>query len=121
MIRLWVSLNRFDFLNLDNTCVLRLTSKVIIKLSGFFTREKGGRISLILLHRYGMVLDGTLFSTTITFVEFSIEFQSNNLIYDKGYSKRQQVIYCLIILLREGYRKITRKLNNGVFKTHRGK
>ena len=48
-MRLWVSSNRFDFLNLDNTCVLRLTSKVIIKLSGFFTRGKGGRISLILL------------------------------------------------------------------------
>ena len=51
-------------------------------------------------------------------------FQSNNLIYDKGYSKRQQVIYSLIILLREeglGYRKISRKLNQWGIKTHRGK
>tara|TARA_B100000787_G_scaffold161702_1_gene141778 strand:- start:996 stop:1343 length:348 start_codon:yes stop_codon:yes gene_type:complete len=68
--------------------------------------------------------DGTLFSTTIPFLEFSIKFQSNNLIYDKGYSKRQQVIYCLILLLREegmGYRRISRKLNQWGIKTHRGK
>ena len=71
-----------------------------------------------------MVLDCTLFSTTTPFLEFSIQFQSNNLIYDKGYSKRQQVIYSLIILLREeglGYRKISRKLNQWGIKTHRGK
>jgi hypothetical protein len=84
-----VSLNRFDFLNLDNTCVLRLTSKVIIKLSGFFTRGKGGRISLILLDCSGMVLDGTLYETVIPSLEFSIEFQSNKLIYQKEYTKRQ--------------------------------
>ena len=76
------------------------------------------------LHSYGMVLDGTLFSTTTPFLEFSIKFQSNNLIYDKGYSKRQQVIYSLILLLREegmGYRKISRKMNDWGIKTHRGK
>ena len=57
-------------------------------------------------------------------MEFSIQFQSNNLIYDKGYNKRQQVIYSLILLLREeglGYRKISRKLNQWGIKTHRGK
>ena len=73
---------------------------------------------------YGMVLDGTLFSTTTPFLEFSIKFQSNNLIYDKGYSKRQQVIYSLILFLREegmGYRRISRKLNQWEIKTHRGK
>ena len=66
----------------------------------------------------------TLFTSTTPFVEFSIQFQSNNLIYDKGYSKRQQVIYCLIILLRQeglGYRRISRKLNQWGIKTHRGK
>ena len=50
--------------------------------------------------------------------------QSNSLIYDKGYSKRQQVIYSLIILLRQeglGYRKISRKLNQWGIKTHRNK
>jgi len=57
-------------------------------------------------------------------LEFSIQFQSNNLIYDKGYNKRQQVIYSLILLLREeglGYRKISRKLNQWGIKTHTGK
>jgi hypothetical protein len=71
-----------------------------------------------------MVLDGTLFTTTTPFLEFSIQFQSNNLIYDKGYNKRQQVIYSLILLLRQeglGYRKISRKLNQWGIKTHRGK
>ena len=70
-----------------------------------------------------MNLDGPLYSTTIPILEFSIEFQSNNLIYDKGYSKRQQVIYCLILFLREegmGYRRISRKLNDWGIKTHRG-
>ena len=71
-----------------------------------------------------MNLDGTLFSTTTPFIEFNIQFQSNSLIYDKGYSKRQQVIYSLILLLREeglGYRKISYKLNDWGIKTHRGK
>ena len=63
-------------------------------------------------------------SATTPFLEFSIQFQSNNLIYDKGYNKRQQVIYSLILLLREeglGYRKISYKLNDWGIKTHRGK
>ena len=67
---------------------------------------------------------GTYFTTTTPFLEFSIQFQSNNLIYDKGYNKRQQVIYSLILLLRQeglGYRKISRKLNQWGIKTHRGK
>ena len=71
-----------------------------------------------------MNLDGPIYSTTIPILEFSIQFQSNNLIYDKGYNKRQQVIYSLILLLREeglGYRKISRKLNQWGIKTHRGK
>ena len=69
-------------------------------------------------------MDGPFFTTTIPFLEFSIQFQSNNLIYDKGYSKRQQMIYSLILLLREeglGYRKISYKLNDWGIKTHRGK
>ncbi len=76
------------------------------------------------LNGSGMVLYGPLFSTTTPFLEFSIQFQSNNLIYDKGYNKRQQVIYSLILLLRQeglGYRKISRKLNQWGIKTHRGK
>ena len=95
----------------------------MIKSSGFFIRGKGGRMSLILLHCDGMNLDGTYFTTTIPFVEFNIQFQTNSLIYDKGYSIRQQMIYCLILLMKEeglGYRRISRKLNQWGIKTHRG-
>jgi len=63
-------------------------------------------------------------SSTIPHLEFSIQFQSNSLIYDKGYSIRQQMIYCLILLMKDeglGYRRISRKLNQWGVKTHRGK
>ena len=65
----------------------------------------------------------TLFTSTTPFVEFSIQFQSNSLIYDKGYSVRQQVIYCLIQFMKEegmGYRRISKKLNQWGVRTHRG-
>ena len=61
---------------------------------------------------------------TIQVIEFSIEFQSNQLIYDKGYSIRQQMIYCLIQFMKEeelGNRRISYKLNDRGIKTHRGK
>ncbi len=89
-----------------------------------FTNGKDGIISLILLDSNGKFSYGTYFTTTTPFLEFSIQFQSNNLIYDKGYNKRQQVIYSLILLLREewlGYRMISYKLNDWGIKTHRGK
>ena len=65
-----------------------------------------------------------LISTTIPVLEFNVEFQSNSLIYDKGYSIRQQMIYCLIQFMKQegmGYRKISRKVNQWGIKTHRGK
>ena len=65
-----------------------------------------------------------LITPTIPVIEFSIEFQSNQLIYDKGYSIRQQMIYCLIQFMKEegmGYRRISRKLNDWGIKTHRDK
>ena len=68
--------------------------------------------------------DGTYFTTTTPFIEFNIQFQSNSLIYDKGYSIRQQMIYCLIQFMKEegmGYRRISKKLNQWGIKTHRGK
>ena len=71
-----------------------------------------------------MNLDGTFFTSTVPHLEFSIQFQSNSLIYDKGYSIRQQMIYCLILLMKYeglGYRRISRKLNQWGIKTHRGK
>ena len=78
-----------------------------------------------LFHRSGMVLDGTYFETAIPCLEFSIEFQSNKLIYQKEYTKRQQIIYVLIQHLHDregwGYRKISQWLNQSGIKTHRGK
>ena len=76
-------------------------------------------------HRSGMVLDCTLFETVIPCLEFSIEFQSNKLIYQKEYTKRQQVIYVLIKHLHDkegfGYRKISKWFNKSGIKTHAGK
>ena len=58
-------------------------------------------------------------------LEFSIELQSNNLIYHKEYTKQQQIIYVLIKHLHDregwGYRKISKWLNQSGIKTHRGK
>ena len=71
-----------------------------------------------------MFLDGTYITTTTPFIEFNIQFQSNSLIYDKGYSIRQHMIYSLILLMKEeglGYRRISKKLNQWGIKTHRGK
>jgi len=47
----------------------------------------------------------TLEENVIPCLEFSIEFQSNQLIYKKEYTKRQQIIYLLIHHLhdREGW------------------
>ncbi|MBT7014508.1 MAG: hypothetical protein HN962_06225, partial [Actinobacteria bacterium] len=54
-----------------------------------------------------------------------MEFQSNKLIYQKEYTKRQQIIYVLIqhLHVREGwgYRKVLKWLNQSEIKTHRGK
>ena len=74
---------------------------------------------------YGMNLDGTLYETVIPCLEFSIEFQSNKLIYQKEYTKRQQIIYLLIYHLHDkegwGYRKISKWLNQSSILTHTGK
>ena len=73
----------------------------------------------------GKFSDGTFIETAIPCLEFSIEFQSNNLIYHKEYTKRQQIIYVLIKHLHDsegwGYRKISKWLNKSGIKTHRGK
>ena len=76
-----------------------------------------------------MVLDGPLYETVIPCLEFSIEFQSNKLMYHKEYTKRQQIIYVLIKHLYDdddddegfGYRKISQWLNQSGIKTRRGK
>ena len=65
------------------------------------------------------------YESIIPHLEFSIEFQSNKLIYHKEYTKRQQIIYVLIKHLHDeegfGYRKISKWLNQSGIKTHRGK
>ena len=72
-----------------------------------------------------MVLDVPLYETVIPCLEFSMEFQSNKLIYQKEYTKRQQIIYVLINHLHDregwGYRKISHWLNQSGIKTLRGK
>ena len=61
----------------------------------------------------------------IPHLEFTMEFQSNKLIYQKEYTKRQQIIYLLIHHLHDregwGYRKISKWLNQSGIKTLRGK
>ena len=73
----------------------------------------------------GKLLYCVLFEIIIPSLEFSIEFQSNKLIYQKEYTKRQQIIYLLIHHLHDkegwGYRKISKWLNQSGIKTHKGK
>jgi hypothetical protein len=63
--------------------------------------------------------------TIIPCLEFTMEFQSNKLIYQKEYTRRQQIIYLLIHHLHNregwGYRKISKWLNQSGIKTLRGK
>ena len=72
-----------------------------------------------------MNLDCTFSESIIPCLEFTMEFQSNKLIYQKEYTKRQQIIYLLIHHLHDregwGYRKISQWLNQSGIKTHRGK
>ena len=80
---------------------------------------------IVLIGGSGLNLDCTLFETAIPCLEFSIEFQSNKLIYHKEYTKRQQIIYVLIKHLHGkegfGYRKISQWLNKSGNQTHRSK
>jgi len=78
-----------------------------------------------LLHRNKLKPYVHLNETIIPCLEFTMEFQSNQLIYQKEYTKRQQIIYLLIHHLHEregwGYRKISQWLNQSGIKTLRGK
>ena len=73
----------------------------------------------------GMSVHCTLEENAIPCLKFKIEFQSNQLIHQKEYSKRQQIIYVLIQHLHDreewGYRKISQWLNQSGIKTLRGK
>ena len=65
------------------------------------------------------------FKNTIPYLEFEIELESNNLTFEREYSKKQDVLYQLIKYLHDekgfGYRKISHKLNSWGIKTLRGK
>ena len=78
-----------------------------------------------LLHRNRLKPYVHLNETIIPCLEFTMEFQSNKLIYQKEYTKRQQIIYLLIHHLHEregwGYRKISNWLNKSSILTHTGK
>ena len=64
------------------------------------------------------------FENTIPYLEFEIELESNNLTFEREYSKRQVMVYQLIKYLHEekglGYRRIRDKLNSWGIKTERG-
>ena len=79
----------------------------------------------ILLHSDRLNLDCTFSEKVIPCLEFSMKFQSNQLIYQKEYTKRQQVIYLLIHHLHDregwGYKKISKWLNKSFILTHTGK
>ena len=65
-----------------------------------------------------------LLTDTVPFLEFSIEFQSNNLTFQQVYTNRQKFVYHLIRDLHNnglGYRKISQKLNSWGIKTQRDK
>jgi len=72
-----------------------------------------------------MNLDCTFNEKVIPCLEFTMEFQSNQLIYQKEYTKRQQIIYLLIHHLHDregwGYQKISNWLNKSSILTHTGK
>ena len=76
-------------------------------------------------HCNGLFWDGTVYESIIPCLEFSMEFQSNKLIYQKEYTKRQQIIYLLIYHLHHregwGYQKISNWLNKSSILTHTGK
>ena len=76
-----------------------------------------------LLNRDRLNLDCTFSEKVIPCLEFSIEFQSNQLIYQKEYTKHQQFLYILIKTLQDkgyGYRRIAHKLNDWGVKATRG-
>ena len=72
-----------------------------------------------------MNLGGPFNEKVIPGLEFTMESQAKQIIYQKEYTKRQQIIYRLIHHLHNregwGYRKISKWLNQSGIKTHTGK
>jgi len=80
---------------------------------------------LKLFHSDRLNLYCTFNEKVIPCLEFTMEFQSNQLIYQKEYTKRQQIIYLLIHHLHDregwGYQKISHWLNKGSILIYIGK
>jgi hypothetical protein len=76
-------------------------------------------------HSDRLNLYGPFNEKVIPCLEFTMEFQSNKLIYQKEYTKRQQIIYVLIKHLHDikgwSFRKISNWLNQSGIKTHTGR
>ena len=105
--------------------VLLQIGKSLINLCQVFGNSPSFNVPKILLNSDRLNLNGPFSEDIIQCLEFTMEFQSNKLIYQKEYTKRQQIIYPLIRHFhdREGwsYRKISKWLNQSGIKTHRGK
>ena len=71
----------------------KLHLRFYIKKSELFNDDINLSVHIVSLNSNRLNLDGTYFETVIPCLEFSIEFQSNKLIYHKEYTKRQQIIY----------------------------
>ena len=82
-------------------------------------------LKFLLFHSDRLNLDGPFNENVIPCLEFSMEFQSNKLINQKEYTKRQQIIYLLIHHLFEregwGYQNLCNWLNKSSILTHTGK
>ena len=75
------------------------------------------------VHHRGVVLNSELDRQSIT-LEFTLHFQTNNLISFKKLTKRQITIHKLIQFMHKegmGYRRISDFLNRSGIKTHTGK
>ena len=72
-----------------------------------------------------VVLGVGVYDTNSTFLEFTVEVESNDLTCDKEYSDRQFMVYKIIRYLHQevglGYRKISTFMNSSGIKTDRGK
>ena len=105
--------------------IFQVRFQSLINLCWVFGNSPSFNVPTNSLNSDRMNLDCTLQENVIPCLEFSIEFQSNQLIYQKEYTKRQQIIYLLIHHLHDregwGYQKISQWLNQSGIKTLRGK
>jgi len=104
---------------------MMVTDGITFMLRGFLKKGNNIGVHPNSFNGSGLNLYCTFSESIIPCLEFTMEFQSNQLIYQKEYTKRQQVIYVLIQHLHDRerwvYRKISKWLNQSGIKTHTGK